>query len=211
MRNGFMTALTGAGFLAASMIGSAALAERPKVGGIDKVQMQAEAVYQSSARPLANGAEVIFEDRLKTGPGARLQSTLVDGTQLTLGENASLIVDEFAYDPSKEGGKLSLDVVQGAYLFVGGKIEGRTGGNVAINTPVGKLGVRGTTVWGGAIDGGYGVLVLDGEVRVETTGGAVTLKKGQATTIYDQDSPPEFPHVWSKEKIDEAVKTISFQ
>lgn len=133
------------------------------------MQMQAEAVYQSSARPLANGAEVIFEDRLKTGPGARLQSTLVDGTQLTLGENASLVVDEFAYDPSKEGGKLSLDVVQGAFLFVGGKIEGRTGGNVAINTPVGTLGVRGTTVWGGAIDGGYGVLVLDGEVTVEPT------------------------------------------
>ena len=31
--------------------------------------------------------------------------------------------------------------------------EGPTGGNVAIKTPVGTLGVRGTTVWGGFIDG----------------------------------------------------------
>jgi hypothetical protein len=48
-------------------------------------------------------------------------------------------------------------------------------------------------------------------VTVETSSGAVTLKKGQATMIYDQDSPPDFPHVWLKEKIDQAVKTIGFQ
>ena len=96
-------------------------------------------------------------------------------------------------------------------MIVGGKIEGKTGGNVAINTPVGTLGVRGTTVWGGAIDGGYGVLVLDGEVTVETAGGRVTLQKGQATMIYDRSGAPDFPHIWPKAKIDEAVRTISFQ
>jgi len=30
---------------------------------------------------------------------ARLQATLKDGTQLTLGENATLVADEFVYDP----------------------------------------------------------------------------------------------------------------
>lgn len=211
MRKGFMAALTGASFMAASLIGSAALAERPMVGGIDKVQNKAEAVYKSSARPLADGAEVIFEDRLKTGPDSRLQSTLKDGTKLTLGENASLVVDEFSYDPSQEGGQLTLNVVQGAFLFVGGKIEGPTGGNVAINTPVGTLGVRGTTVWGGAIDGGYGVLVLDGEVVVKTAGGKVTLNPGQATMVYGEDQAPEAAHAWPQEKIDRAVASISFK
>ena len=32
--------------------------------------------------------------------------------------------------------------------------------------PVGAIGLQGTTVWGGPIDGGYGVIVLSGEVTV---------------------------------------------
>ena len=35
-----------------------------------------------------------------------------------------------------------------------------------IRTPVAAMGVRGTTVWGGPIDNGYGVIVLSGEVTV---------------------------------------------
>lgn len=198
--------------MAVSAHASTAMAVEPQtVGAIDQVQAKAEAINQNRIRLLDTGAPVIFEDTLKTGPAARLQSTLRDGTQLTLGEDATLIVDEYVYDPSKEGGKLAIKVVEGAFLFVGGKIEGETGGNVDIRTPVGTLGVRGTTVWGGAIDGGYGVLVLDGEVSVQTHSGSVTLKAGEATMIYGAGAEPAMPHSWPKEKIDRAVATISFQ
>ncbi len=77
-----------------------------------------------------------------------------------------------------------MTVSEGAFLFVGGKIEGPSGGNVEIRTPVGTLGVRGTTFWGGAIDGGYGVLVLSGEVSVTTRRGRVVLKEGQGTMVF---------------------------
>lgn len=197
-------------FLCAAAFSTSAMAERPNVGKIDKVQRQAEAVYQTSARPLADGAEVIHGDSLQTGDAARLQSTLVDGTQLTLGENATLVVDEYVYDPTQSGGKMALDIVGGAFLFVGGQIEGETGGNVEINTPVGTLGVRGTTVWGGAIDGGYGVLVLDGMVTVTTEMGSVDLQAGQATMVY-RGGKMEDAHAWPKHKIDKAVRTISFE
>ncbi len=202
--------LAAALFAAALIPAASAVAERPAVGAIDKVQLRAEAIYGGDARRLADGAPVIFEDRLQTGKKARLQSTLKDGTKLTLGENASLVVDEFAYDPAREGGKLAFEVVQGAFLFVGGAIEGKTGGNVDITTPIGTLGVRGTTVWGGTIDDGYGILVLDGEVVVSTAGGAVTLKAGEATMIMHPMHGPSAPHAWPQEKIDRAVKTISF-
>ena len=71
--------------------------------------------------------------------------------------------------------------------------------------------MRGTTVWGGSIDGGYGVLVLDGEVTVETHSGSVTLNAGEATMIYEAGGEPQLAHSWPKEKIDRAVATISFQ
>ena len=36
----------------------------------------------------------------------------------------------------------------GDRLYVGGRIEGVNGAKVQIRTPVGAIGVRGTTVWG---------------------------------------------------------------
>jgi hypothetical protein len=128
---------------------------------------------------------------------------------LTLGEKGKLTVDEFVYRPGESGNKLALNVTKGAFLFVGGKIEGPTGGNVSIKTPIGTLGVRGTTVWGGPIDGGFGVLVLKGEVWVKTKHGAVDLKEGSGTMIFPAKAP-EKATPWSADRTKRAVATISF-
>ena len=49
--------------------------------------------------------------------------------------------------------------------------------------------MRGTTVWGGRIDGGFGVLVLKGEVWVKTPHGTVDLKEGNGTMIFGKKGP----------------------
>jgi hypothetical protein len=56
---------------------------------------------------------------------------------------------------------------------------------VQIRTPVGAICLRGATVWGGAIDEGYGVIVLNGEVTVTGRRGTVTLKQGQGTMLFN--------------------------
>ena len=94
-------------------------------------------------------------------------------------------------------------------MFVGGKIEGPTGGHVDIHTPVGTLGVRGTTVWGGHIDGGFGVLVLSGEVALKTAKGTVLMHKGQGTMVYDGKSPTAAAP-WPDDRVTRAVATIAF-
>jgi hypothetical protein len=185
------------------------VAATEKVGEVDKLQGQAEASQGTQKRSLATAGEVLFLDRIETGDAARLEATLADSTKVTLGEHGRLVIDKFVYNPDKQGGALSMKV-NGAFLFVGGKIEGPTGGNVAIKTPVGTLGVRGTTVWGGFIDGGYGVLVLDGEVTVNTAHGRVTLRKGQGTMIYG-NSAPNKAAPWPEQRVKAAVATISFK
>ena len=79
---------------------SIAVAETMTVGAVDKVQAQVEATQAGQTRALVVKSEIYFRDRCHSGEGARLQATLKDGTQLTLGENATLVVDEFIYDPS---------------------------------------------------------------------------------------------------------------
>jgi hypothetical protein len=88
--------------------------------------------------------------------------TLKDGTQLTLGEHATLVVGEFIYDPSRSRAEPAIRVVKGAFLYVGGLIDKETDAKVRIRTPLAAIGIRGTTVWGSPIDNGYGVIVLSG-------------------------------------------------
>ena len=131
-----------------------------------------------------------------------------DGTRLTLGENATLVVDEFIYDPSSSRGALSLSVIRGAFLYVGGQIEGVNGTKVQIRTQVGAIGLHGTTVWGGPIDNGYGVIVPSGEVlngekgncHAETRPGHDALRRRQ----------PERAAAWPARRMKRAVASITF-
>jgi hypothetical protein len=201
-----VSVMTLAGLLTAS---AAVLADRAEIGTVTRAQNEVRAEYRREARTLRADAAVLFEDFLTTGEAARLEAQLKDGTKITLGEYAEMMLDEFVYDPSTQTGGLTMRVVEGAFLFIGGKVEEMAKSEVTIMTPVAVLGIRGTTVWGGPIDGGYGVLVLDGEVEVRTAAGRVSLGANQATMIYGDDRPAD-PHAWAKEKIDRAVATISF-
>lgn len=185
-----------------------AKAEPTVVGGVDKLQAEAVATQGTTPRDLDSSSRLFFKDKLRTGPGARLEAKLDDGTVLTLGEKGKMTIDEFTYNPAGKS-TLALSVQQGAFLFVGGNIEGPTGGNVSIKTPVGTLGVRGTTVWGGHIDDGFGVLVLDGEVSVTTKKGSVILHKGEGTMVRG-DAIPAAAAPWPEDRTKRAVATVSF-
>ena len=77
--------------LAASIFGAGvAIAEPMAVGAVDRVQLHVDATQAGQTRPLVINSDVYFRDRCHSGEGARLQATLKDGTQLMLGENATL-------------------------------------------------------------------------------------------------------------------------
>jgi hypothetical protein len=100
--------------LAASILGaSIAVAETTTVGAVDKVQAHVDATQAGQTRALVVNSDVYFRDRCHSGKDARLQATLKDRTQLTLGENATVVVDEFIYDPNRSRGELSIRVSKG--------------------------------------------------------------------------------------------------
>jgi hypothetical protein len=179
------------------------------VGAVDKIQAHVEATQAGQIRALVVNSDVYFRDRCHSGEGARLQATLKDGTQLTLGQNATLVVDEFIYDPSRSRAELSIRIVKGAFLYVSGLIEGEAGAKVQIHTPIGAIGVRGTTVWGGPIDNSYGVIVLSGEVTVTGRRGTVALKQGQGTMLF-RDGKPRRAAAWPADRMKRAVASITF-
>jgi len=180
------------------------------IGQVDRVQETVTAELAEDIRNLEVEAPIRFGEVLRSWPAARLQATLIDETEITLGANAVLTIDEFVYTPQTQGGSLAMSVTDGAFLFVGGQVEDPSGGNVTIETPVGTLGIRGTTVWGGPLDDAYSIITIEGEVTVTNSGGSVTLTDGMGTTVADAATAPEEPSLWTETRLNRAVATITF-
>jgi hypothetical protein len=102
-----------------------------------------------------------------------------------------------------------LESSKGRSYMLGGPVEGVSGAKVRIQTPVAAIGARGTTVWGGPIDNGYGVVVLSGKVTLTTRRGAVTLKQGQRTMLFG-DGKPQRAAGCRAGRMKRAVASISF-
>jgi hypothetical protein len=132
------------------------------VGKVTRVQYQAQ-IGQSAA---AVGSPIHMNDHLTTGAKARLEITFVDQTTLTLGENASVVVDRYVFNPGEGTGEMALKATRGAMRFVTGEIGHLPNHNVTVVTPNAALAVRGTDFWVGPIDGKYGVLLMKGKVVV---------------------------------------------
>ena len=127
------------------------------VGSVTKVQGNTNS---------ALGRAVHMSDRLSTGAKGRITVTFRDGSVLTLGENASVVIDRFVYDPQKSKANVVLKASRGALRFAGGKIDQVQHKNIVVNTPNAALAVRGTHFWVGPVDNKYGVLLLKGKLRV---------------------------------------------
>lgn len=125
-----------------------------------------------------------------------------------MGEHAELAIDEFVYSEG-ETRNITLRLLKGALLFVGEKLFGGEN-QVQIRTPVAILGVRGTEVWVGPIDGATGVLVIDGEVSVGSAKGVVILGPGEGTMISDEGavSPRK---TWGAAKVARALEMVSLE
>lgn len=143
------------------------------IGKVTKVQNQA----QIGGKAATVGTPVNMNERLRTGAKSRLEVTFLDGTKLNLGENASVAVDRYVYNPSRSTGAMALDASRGALRLSTGKIKQMSKKDVKVSTPYAALAVRGTDFWMGPIDGHYGALLLKGKVDVRSGGRTVNISR----------------------------------
>lgn len=197
--------------IAPSLMACAAEAEDPaRVGFVNRAENEAEIVSTSGATAAMVGTAVHMKDELRTGADGRLQVTFRDNTVLTLGENASVLIDRYVFDPDKGIGETVLQATKGAFRFATERMKELSDKKIAISTPVADIGVRGTEFWGGPLDAKYGVLLLNGEVSVSNQAGSVTLSQpGQGTDIPSPLDPPGAPSVWPAEKVARAIETVT--
>jgi len=92
-------------------------------------------------RTLVVGHNVVFDEKITTGPKGQAQLLMLDQSALTVAPNSELVIDTFVYDPDKKTGEMAMTLSRGLMRFVGGRLS-KTGG-VQVKTPVATMGIRG--------------------------------------------------------------------
>ena len=191
------------------------------VGMVTKVQNQAQIGGQAAAV----GSPVGLNDTLQTGANARLQVTFRDNTNLTLGENATVVVDRFVFDPDAGVGEAALNATKGAFRMVTGRISDMPNKDITVKTSFGAAAVRGTDFWSGSVSGQTGVLLVHNS-RVDVRGDrcpedadrddrrcrcAVILDRAEEGTYIDRRTGcPLLPRQWTAAEINSALSTTGF-
>lgn len=194
-----------AALLLAAIVVCAPVQAREKVGTVVKTQGSVSAAFDGKTRPLAPGADLFKGDTLLTGTGAsRVQARLEDKSELTLGGNGAMTLDDLVVGPPGTTREV-MSLLNGAFLLVASPTPG-----AVVRTPVATLGIRGTQFWGGPLDGALDVFLLEGKVEVRNADGSVLLDApGQGTVLQDKGAPGGV-QMWPPEKVSRATATISF-
>jgi len=103
--------------------------------------------------PIREGMQLLLNDVLETSSDGRVGIILQDGTRIALGPNTELKVDRLVYQPAEGKFGMVLRLGHGVLAYISGRIAQYLPESVSIVTPIGVIGVRGTT-FAVSIEGG---------------------------------------------------------
>lgn len=121
---------------------------------------------------LEEAAQVFRNQKLETGDDSAAVVKFIDQSQLSLGENANLVVDEYVYAGEKSRSSVMLG--KGAFRFLSGQMPEK---NMKLNTPTVGIGIRGTEL---LID-----VYEDGSTEVSTISGAANVVSAITNEVLD--------------------------
>src|SRR5215472_10863601 len=145
---------------AAVALGAFSAGAQDKVGVNAAVNLDAAGTPPGGAtRKLVIGQEVVHNERIVTDAKGQTQILFLDGSSVSVGPNADLVIDEFIYDPKTGTGRMTITAVQGAMRFVGGKLS-KQDNAVTLRVGTATIGVRGGVVMLDAQRGGKAEIVF---------------------------------------------------
>jgi hypothetical protein len=188
-------------------------AETENLGHVSRIQGEAFALHQGALVPLAQGTTVRRTDVLKTGPGARVEITMLDETRLTLGADTMLALERYDLGRQPGPGAVLLLLTKGAFRVVTGQLTALRGGPFEVLTPLATIGVRGTDFWGGMLaPDELGVMLISGSgVYIRNDGGKSEITRPlDGVRLTSPSAPPPRPSLWSPELRAQALKSVAF-
>lgn len=115
------------------------------VGTATQVTGDVTLTRNGTTEPLTDSAPISMNDTITTGSNDQAQLTFADGTQLTMGANTSITVDNTLITPGSAGQGKIYHWLEGSFRYVSGFIGKEDNEhNKVIEGPYGEIGIRGT-------------------------------------------------------------------
>jgi len=108
-----------------------------------KVAVVLQANVASGPAQVKVGDLVYQGDEVQTGADGKLSLTFKDGSAFNLSSNGRMVLDQLVYDPKSSANSTHFTLSKGTLTFVSGLVA--KSGDMRVVTPVGTMGIRGTT------------------------------------------------------------------
>ena len=132
------------------------------------------------------GDDVFFGEEIVLSETSSLSLMMNDESSITLSSGARMVIDSHAFDEGgAEGNESLFSLLKGTFLYLSGKVAQQNYDNVGLVTPVGTIGIRGTSlvaeVKGVGEDQSMGVILLSGAVQFNGGNGSRLLDESFAS------------------------------
>ncbi|MBT4588201.1 MAG: FecR domain-containing protein [Rhodospirillaceae bacterium] len=181
------------------------------VGSVSKLQGSAIAMQDAVPRILKVAAPIMMGDVISTGKDSRVELKMIDEAQFNLGARTNFVVEEYFLMADRSNAAIRL--LSGAVGIVSGKIASLDSKPFVLRTATATIGVRGTTFWGGEIDGSLQFALIKGKgITVANKAGSVEITGvGQGTNVPNEAIAPTTPKKWGQGKLDRAAAMTSIK
>lgn len=141
------------------------------IGAVREVSGNATVTHPDGTSETITADMPVFQgDIIETDAQGSVNIQFTDESTFAVAANAKLALDEYVYDPGTNSGASDFSLLRGMFVYTSGLIGREDPDDVHINTPVGSIGIRGTTI--------IGTINPDGESYVTVTEGAIVVKNG---------------------------------
>jgi hypothetical protein len=123
---------------------ASAATQEESIGFVKKAEGEASVITAANTVKAEPGVPVYLGSVLKTGDQGALGVTFKDNTVMSFGPDTQVTVDEYLFAPARGNLKLVANIAQGTLHYISGVIAKLKPEAVAVKTPTGMIGVRGT-------------------------------------------------------------------
>jgi len=159
-----------------------------EIGKVKSVSMAAYGTNPGQSEVRIYTHDGVYTDEvIRTVNKSSAEIRFLDDTELFLGPNSELVLDEYIYNPVDSTGEFVVELGEGLFRFVSGEMSSQS---YTIDTPVATIGVRGTNIVFSIGVFGLFLQMIDGSALItpKGTGAPATASQGQVASVATANS-----------------------